>query len=217
MKKIIKIVATTLMLSLFIMLDVSAKASESEEVFSLENVEQVFSENPEALEEFEKLSNEDQEKFIESLKDPEMFNENLEVQVEETIQEEPILLDSSANFVYSRAATTYRTTHTSRYYLKLLNVTTATYRHELVYRRSGGRAIEILANTGVVENSLNPMVVTGLSSKSSYISGGRAYGFVDFHYNIGPFEGMSMQIGNLHHKLVGDGYAKIIVSDWIKQ
>lgn len=217
MKRIIKSVTTTLILALFLVPNFSVKASESEEVISLENVEQIFSGNPESLEEFKKLSNEDQEEFIESLKDPEMFNENLEVEVEETVKEEPMLPNLDSNLAYSRAATTYRTTLTSRYHMKILNVNITTYRHELVYSRSGGKATKILANTGVVERSINPMVATGLSSKSSYISNGRAYGTTDFYYNIGPFKGMSIQIGNLHHKLVGDGQGKITTSSWIKQ
>lgn len=213
MKKMMSGIIASLALLLFPTSLVSA--SENEEPASLENIEQILVKNPESLEEFRNLSDDDQEVFVDSLNDPELFNENLKIEMQESVTEKPALVKLTNSF--ATFATTYTTTLTTRYNMTILGVNITTYRHVLVYNRTGGKATKVLSNTAVVERSINPMVSTGLSSKSSYISNGKAYGTADFYYRIGPFKGLSVQIGNLHHKLVGNGSGSITTSSWIKQ
>lgn len=201
---------------MFFLPNFSVEASETQEPVISEEVQDFLGDDEQALNEFGNLPIDKQEEFAEIIKNPELIEENLELKVKDPIIFSEPEIESGFGDNYGLLSVVYRTTHTTRYTMTLLGINMASWAHELVYRRTEGRAIEILSQGAIVERIINPLVQSSLTSSDSYISGGDAIANATFSYEIGPFEGLTAQIGTLGNVLVGDGNGEIAQSTWTR-
>ncbi|WP_224931117.1 hypothetical protein [Bacillus safensis] len=155
------------------------------------------------LKDFRALSRDDQELFVKSL-----FNV---VPSEETIIEEDTnndsVLKSSLMAKASASSKDYTVSYTKE--AKLVGVTMVKYRVKVRYNVKSGKVKKIKSSAAYVVSSYNPLVRTGLSNKSAWVtSDNKAAVTGKFYYNIGPFKDFSVGIGTITLKTVGNKNGK---------
>lgn len=218
MKKMTKgifiIIATMFIFTLVPQFAVSGR--ENNEELSLSDIKIILADDEQALKDFNNFSNEKQEEFIEAMNNPEVFAEKSEITIntEETsfIPSDTPLSPTSI----SPLSNTRIRSYTSNYDVGLFGIKITQYRHIFRIETSNNRATRVLENTGIVVRNYNPMVQSGLTSKGSYISGGRAFSNVVFFYNIGPIEEISAQLGNYAHEYIINGTGIVSANRWGK-
>ncbi|NBI28498.1 hypothetical protein [Chengkuizengella marina] len=214
MKKIIITLIAVLLLSVPVV-----NAEQVESVYTVESYIH-YLENEGAIEtlnQFKNLKAEDQEKFLEYINNPAMMfdtsDSNIEI-VEKTITKD-IKSEKSA---FALASGTRTIEHVKE--LDILGLNVLKYKVEGTYDYNSSGATKAVSATGVVLRNLNPMVQTELTSVNGAgrgvvnIGNGIYTAKVSFDYEIGPLNGLDVQIGTYYMTVTGDEDGKISGSFW---
>lgn len=220
-KKIIKATILSIALSLLLITisNNSASASEISNTTSIDTeiVKDFLGENQENIDKFNKLSKNEQQQFIEALKDQELFEENIEIVTNDTkLNSAPEFTSNNNDLVESNlittAATSYRNEKTSKETLRFFGIDVLQYSHRIVWQTKNGVVTKFYENKATVEHSYVPSTVTYLDKKNDYISGGRGYANATFSYEVG-IKGYAAKIGNIKHRFKV-GHGTIYIDQW---
>ncbi|WP_157067241.1 hypothetical protein [Alicyclobacillus shizuokensis] len=98
------------------------------------------------------------------------------------------------------------TTHSVSYAysMTLFGISVTKYEVSVRYKVSGSKITSILDKDGYVVHNYNPEVQTSLGSVSAWISNNDAFAEARFTYGIGPFQGLSVQLGNCFLEVEGN-------------
>ncbi|MBD3861792.1 MULTISPECIES: hypothetical protein [Bacillus] len=153
------------------------------------------------LKEFRALSRDDQELFVKSL-----FNVSLS---EQTVLEEDTnkdsLLKSSLMAKASASSKDYTVSYTVG--VGIFGADISKYKVSVTYNVKGGKVKKINSSSAYVVSNYNPVVRTGLNShgKNAWVtSDNKAAVTGNFYYNIGPLKDLSVGLGTLTVKTVGN-------------
>lgn len=157
----------------------------------------------EALEEFSKLSYEDQVKFLDYMKDPEkLLTETFEGNDPNLSFKEIEDKPSFTLFANSRTVS-----HTG--VLTAMGINWTEYKIDGTYEYNSTQATKHLSTDAYVNRHLNPAVSTTKVGQSGYISGGKYYGSGTFNYKIGVVgTDWGVQIGTQIIKVTGGAKGK---------
>jgi hypothetical protein len=209
LKKVSGIFAGALTLSLLAVAPASASTDEPVPTLTVaEYTDYLAEEAPDILADFEALSPTEQEQYLDLLTNPDLYTEEVEnLDGVEVGGVDPIITSTpGANFggIISMAASADKNVWSTRW-VKALGVKVLEYKTTLNYRVSNGKVTKINSSTAVVTRNLNPLVKTGQTSKSAWVSGGggSAKLTATFNYDLGPIKGLSVQIGSMNAELTG--------------
>ena len=214
MKRLKKLFAFLLTFAMAISFSVSAFAAEKEAVLTVEQyMEFLKEESPSDLQKFKALSADEQQRFVNYLVEPATYNGTLNT---------PDIARSN-NYernekYFSRAelgrirATTWDAWGTST--VTILGIEILEYRIEVGYNVSGNTITSINYNEAYVVKNLNPLVQTNTTSKSAYINNNIVHAKGTFYYELGPIEGLTVQIGNIYGELLAYSDGDTSISYW---
>lgn len=159
-----------------------------------EDISEAVEESKQVLKEFQSLSKIEQQKFVDNL----IFSDKRSISVvteEETSVAKPAA-DKSVSYSSS---------------VELFNIPLATYTVSVNYKVTKGKVKKINSSNARVKRNWNPIVRTDLNTggKNAWVtSDNKAAVTGSFFYRIGPLKDLSVQIGNVNLKAVGDKNGK---------
>lgn len=209
LKKVAGIVAGALTLSLLATGPASATPDEPVPTLTVaEYTAYLAEEAPDVLAEFEALSPAEQEQYLDLITNPDLYTEEAEnldgVDVGGTSTVQTLAPGGGIGGVTPMATTVDRSVWSTRW-VTILGLKVIEYKTEVGYRVTSGKVTKINSSSAVVVRNLNPLVKTGQTSKSAWVSAGGASARLtaSFNYDIGPLKGLSVQIMTLNASLTG--------------
>ncbi|MDO4784552.1 MAG: hypothetical protein Q3997_05655 [Propionibacteriaceae bacterium] len=174
-------------------------------------------EAPDVLAEFEALATAEQEQYLNLLTNPALYTdeaENLDgvdVSGVSTVQ-----TAAPGGGMMAPLATTVDRSVWSTRWVTILGLKVIEYKVEVGYRVTSGKVTRINNSKAIVLRNLNPLVKTGQTSKSAWVSAGGASARLtaSFNYDIGPLKGFSVQIMTLNASLTGSPSGAVSCSWW---
>ncbi|MCU9967977.1 hypothetical protein [Mobiluncus mulieris] len=170
-------------------------------------------EAPDVLPKFEALSASDKERYLELLANPILYTDRAENLDGVTVGGNTAGLGTEPTTVATRS--TDRTVASNRW-VDILGLKVLEYRMELRYQVKKGKVSKINGSKAIVVRNLNPLVKTGQSSKSAWVSSGGASARMNatFNYDIGPLKGLAVQILTLNGDLTGYPNGEVSYNWW---
>ncbi|MCY9056038.1 hypothetical protein MOE90_20550 [Bacillus spizizenii] len=161
---------------------------------SEDEISDAVKESKEVLQEFQSLSKDEQQKFVDNL----IFSDKRSLS---------IVTDDDINII--KPAADKSVSYSSS--VKLFSIPVATYTVNVNYKVSKGKVKKINSSNARVKRNWNPIVRTDLNTngKNAWVtSDNKAAVTGSFYYRIGPLKDLSVQIGNVNLKAVGDKNGK---------
>lgn len=216
LKKVAGIVAGALTLSLLATGPVSANPDEPVPTLTVaEYTAYLAEEAPDILVEFEALTPAEQEQYLDLLTNPDLYTEEAENLDGVDVGGTSTVQTLAPGGVAPMAASVDRSVWSSRW-VKALGVKVIEYKVTVGYRVTSGKVKQINSSSAVVTRNLNPLVKTGQTSKSAWVSAGGASARLTatFNYDLGPLKGLSVQIGTLNASLTGSPSGGVSYQWW---
>ena len=201
LKKIAGMVASVLALSLLAASPASATVGGlSEKLTASEYSAYLAGVAPNTLAAFEALTPAEQDQYLALLSNPALYTDD--AQDLDGVDVGGSSVDRTP--IATRATTVDRNVWSTRW-VSILGINVIEYKTEVGYRVTSGKVTKIISSSAIVGRNLNPLVQTGLSSKSAWVAsgGGSARLTATFYYNVGPIKGLSSQIMTLNASLTG--------------
>lgn len=162
--------------------------------------------SPQALGEFNELSDPEKEQFIKNLKDPRLYTEEALKLSGVEIEDQSLETQRETTFeqIVSPAAISDKEIWSTRW-VKVFGIKVIEFRVELGYRVANGKVTAINSSAAYTSRNYNPLVQTETLSKSHWIAAGGSTARLSarFSYNIGPLKGLSVQLITLNAELTG--------------
>lgn len=170
-------------------------------------------EAPDVLPKFEALSASDKERYLELLANPILYTDRAENLDGVTVGGNTAGLGRELTAAATRS--TDRMVASNRW-VDILGLKVLEYRMELRYQVKKGKVSKINGSKAIVVRNLNPLVKTGQSSKSAWVSSGGASARMNatFNYDIGPLKGLAVQILTLNGDLTGYPNGEVSYNWW---
>lgn len=210
LKKLLTLVTT---IAMAFAMSVPAFASNTPSGHTILTVDEYVSflqtESPEDVAKFKALTHEQQQQFINLLLDPNTYTMSSDKNITRSTDYNTQFSASQPSLTRATSWDAWGTSTVTLFGLEILE-----YRIEVGYNVSNGSITSINYNDAYIVKNLNPMVQTDTTSKNAYISGNKAYATGVFYYKLGPIEGLTVQIGNIHGELIAYPDGDTSISYW---
>lgn len=151
------------------------------------------------LKEFQALDYNQQVEFLNSMKNPFLSSE--EKVIEDPLPPFSILASNSRTVSYTSTLSSF-------------GINWTTYKVSGTYTYNSTGTLKAGSTSGIVVRNLNPMVQASKTSSYGSVSNKKYTGIATFDYKIGPFKGLSVQLGTYNLRVIGRKDGRISGSAW---
>jgi hypothetical protein len=161
-----------------------------------------------ALHQFESLSSEAKQRFVNQLSNPINIPQNVASSLDLGSKKQIQVIDTKTNTVLSLKAASSTASHQVSYTgnIKIFGVSETSYYVSVGYHVRSGYVTGIYSSSGYVAHNYNPLTQTELSDKNSWITASKKHAATRsvFSYSVGPVKGLSAQLGSIVVQVYGN-------------